>query len=509
MSEVVSSNKTIAKNTALLYGRMLFNLVVSLFTSRVNLQVLGIDDNGIYQIVGGVIAMFAFLNGSLAGATSRFLAYDIGRGDTEKLKKTFAAALNVHIIAAMIILIIGETLGLWFVKTQLNIPDGRMFAAIAVYHLSIVGTMISMIQIPFNAAIIAHEKMDMFAYVGMLDVGLKLLACFLLYILPFDKLITYGTLILLFSLLIQLIYYIYCKRHFVECKFRRITEWKIIKPLVSFSGWDMFSNFSLISRNQIQNIFLNQFLGVAMNAAYGFSNIVYGAISGFSKNFIMSVRPPIIKAYSIKDYVRLQELVIDAGKFTFALMLLFIVPFLFESHYIIELWLKTPPEKTYIFCSIQLLICLVDAFLIPIGIAIQATGQNKELCLIHGILRLCVIPLSYLLLYYKFKPESILLLNVIFLATMGIFDFIILNKKIPQISITTILKDCVKPALIVGFCIILLTLCSGFIISKESFLRLLITCAISSISNIILSYNLLMNKNQRQKMKILVLSKFR
>ena len=214
MAEIISSNKTIAKNTLFLYARMLFNLVVSLYTSRVILQVLGVEDLGVYQVVAGVVVLFGFLNSSLAGATSRFLAYELGNGDPERLRKTFSATLNVHIMLAVLVFVVAQTVGLWLVCNYLVIPQPRMDAAIWVYEFSIFSLMLEIIQVPYNSTIIAHEKMNVFAYVGILDTVLKLVACFVVYFVFFDKLITYGFLIFFFALLIQSIYYFYCKRHF-------------------------------------------------------------------------------------------------------------------------------------------------------------------------------------------------------------------------------------------------------------------------------------------------------
>ena len=236
MAEEISNNKTIAKNTLFLYFRMMFTMLVSLYTSRVNLSVLGIEDNGIYQVVGGVVAMFSFLNSSLSGATSRFLTYELGRGDKERLSKTFASALNIHIFVAIIVFFLAETVGLWFLENKLVIPDERMDAARIVYQVSIIASMISITQVPYNASIISHEKMGVFAYMGILDVSLKLLICYMLYITPFDRLITFGVLVLTVTILLQMIYRLYCIKHFEECHFKLYRDKTIIKPILSFEG---------------------------------------------------------------------------------------------------------------------------------------------------------------------------------------------------------------------------------------------------------------------------------
>ncbi len=509
MPEVISSNKTIAKNTGFLYARMLFNLVVSLFTSRVNLQVLGIEDNGIYQVVGGVIAFFTFLNGSLAGATSRFIASELAHGITEKLKKTFGAALTVHIIAALLLLVLGETIGLWFVMNKLVIPESRMYAALVVYQFTIIGSVISLLQIPYNASIIAHEKMNAFAYIGMLDVILKLVACYLLYIIPFDKLITYGALILIFSALIQFIYFIYCKHHFEECIFRIERDGTIIRPMLSFSGWDMFSNFSLVAKNQGSNILLNMFFGVALNAACGFSNIVYGAISGFSKNFMMAVRPPLVKSYTIGDHSRMQQLMINGGKFSFCLMLLLSTPFIFESDFIIDLWLKTPPPFTSIFCTLQLITCMISVMYLPVLFGIQATGKNKYACICEGICFLSILPLSYILFEVGFNPLVPFIITIIVELIKSNAYLIFLKRNMPQYQVPLFFKLCVLPCIAIALLVLGITYSVFLFFGESSTIRFLCVCSVSTITVLYFTYFIALDESKKTIVKSIIINIFK
>ena len=271
----------------LLYTRMLFNLIVSLYTSRVILQVLGVENLGIYQVVAGIVVMFAFINGSLAGATSRFLTFELGKGNLENMKRVFSVTVNVHLLAAGILFIVGETIGLSLVRTHLVIPEHQESAALVVYQCALFSTMLSLFQAPFNAAIIAHEKMDVFAYIGVLDTVLKLAICYLLYLIPNGRLIAYGVMLLMCTIIIQFLYIIYCKRNFQECIFSLQMDRATARPILAFSGWDIMMNFSLAAKNQGINIILNLFCGVVINAACGFANTVYGAISGFANNFML------------------------------------------------------------------------------------------------------------------------------------------------------------------------------------------------------------------------------
>ena len=305
----VENTKRLAKNTIALYFRMLLSMVVSLYTSRIVLNTLGVEDYGIYNVVGGVVAMFGFLNASMSGATARFLSFELGKGNFLRLKKTFSSALIIHIGIALIILIIAETLGLWFLNHKLVIPADRIDAAQWAYQFSILSTLITITQAPYNASIIAHEKMTIYAYVEILNVTLKLLVVYLLVIGNFDKLILYSFFIFTVSTLIALIYRLYCIRHFNECRFHWIWDTSILKPMLSFSGWDLYGNMSVTVKQQGLNMLLNIFWGPLLNSANGVATSVQGAILGFSSNIITAAKPQIIKSYAESNIYRMKTLI--------------------------------------------------------------------------------------------------------------------------------------------------------------------------------------------------------
>ena len=307
MSEIQSTNKRIAKNTLMLYVRMIISTLVILYTSRVVLNTLGVDDYGIYNVVGGIVAIFSFLNSSMSGATSRFLTYEMGCNNG-KLSKIFSSALYIHIGIAILILVAAETVGLWFMNNKLVIPDDRMFAAHVVYQCSVISMMVTVTQVPYNASIIAHEKMDVYAYIELLNVFLKLGIVFILMIGRFDKLILYAILVLVVSILIAAIYRIYCTKKFSECHLSGSPDMQIIKPMLSFSGWDLFGNMSVSVRQQGTSIILNMFYGPALNAAIGLANSVQNVILSFANNVIMAFRPQIIKQYAEQNIGRMQSL---------------------------------------------------------------------------------------------------------------------------------------------------------------------------------------------------------
>lgn len=499
MAEIISSNKTIAKNTLFLYARMLFNLVVSLYTSRVILQVLGVEDLGVYQVVAGVVVLFGFLNSSLAGATSRFLAYELGNGDPERLRKTFSATLNVHILLAVLVFVVAQTVGLWLVCNYLVIPQPRMDAAIWVYEFSIFSLMLEIIQVPYNSTIIAHEKMNVFAYVGILDTILKLVACFVVYFVFFDKFITYGFLIFFFALLIQSIYYFYCKHHFKECKFSFQREWSLMKPILVFSSWDVFASLSFTLKNQGINIFLNVFFGVIVNAACGFANTVYGAISGFAKNFSMSVRPAITKSFSSKDFNRFEELIISSGKFSFSLMLLLSAPFFFCADYILRLWLVTPPPYTAEFCKLQLLSCVISVLFSSVIFGIMATGKNKKYSLFEGCVMLFVLLIAYMLFKLGTSPVAPFIFMVLVELVKSNYYVRLLHNELKAFNWRRFYKEAVIPcflmfALVMGGCF-----CCMELMPANNLLRFISVSTLSTVLVLISSLFIVCTKKERKK----------
>lgn len=331
MQDTTSNNKRIAKNTIMLYIRMFISMVVGLYTSRVVLATLGVEDYGIYGVVGGVVAMMGFLNASMSGATSRFLTFELGRGDKDRLAKTFSSALIVHIAIAIIVFILAETVGLWFLCNKLNIPEGRMEAAHWVYQFSILATMLSITQVPYNATIIAHEKMDVYAYMEILNVTLKLLIVYLLTIGNFDKLKLYAVLTFAVSLIIMMIYRIYCLRHFKESRFHWVWDKTYLTPLLSFSCWDLYGNACVTARQQGTNFLVNIFFGVTYNAASSVATTVNGVVLGLTFTLIPALQPQIVKRYAVGDIKGMQSLMNNGIKYFSLLYLALLFPFLMEA----------------------------------------------------------------------------------------------------------------------------------------------------------------------------------
>lgn len=481
-----SNNKRIAKNTLVLYVRMIFVVCISLYTSRVILEVLGVEDFGIYNIVGGIVSMMSFLNAAMSGATARFLTFEMGRGNIEKLRLTFNAAIQVHIAIAIIIIIIGETLGLWFVNTQLVIPEIRMEAANIVYQMSLIIMVLTVIQAPCSATIIAHERMDIYAYIEIAYSILKLAIVFLLLEISWDRLILYSILLAIIAFAVFLMYTYYSFKKYKECNLDcRNINLNIIKPLLKFSGLDLFGNASTAIALQGRNILINQFFGVVFNAASGVAAQASSAVTLFANNVTMAFRPQIIKEYSVANYARMQQLISMACRISIILMGLILIPLYVNIEYIMLLWLKTVPQNAVPFCRLMLLqnaIILINNIIL---IGIYATGKIKYLSIVGGTFYLLTIPISYIAFMMGGDVNLAYIISVIQMILTVIIDCYILQKQIPNISITAISRQLVSPLLICIFAFFASSSIAGII--NGEFSRLLITTSINTTALLIMS----------------------
>lgn len=426
----VSNNSRITKNTIFLYLRMILLLGVSLYTSRVVLATLGIEDYGIYNVVGGIVSMFTFINMAMGNASSRFITYALGKGDKDKLKAVFNTTVIVHLGIAIFIVIIAETIGLWLLDNKMVIPHDRIKAAYWVYQLSIVSSVASMMCVPFNATIIAHEKMGAFAYLSIIDAILKLVIVYLLQTLPYDNLIVYGFLYMLVTILDVSLYEIYCIKHFSEVKFSIPHDKKLFKDITSFAGWSMIGNLACVGYNQGINILLNIFIGPAVNAARGVAYQVQGAVKSFITNFQTAVNPQITKSYATNDFYRLHTLLFAVSRFSFYLFLCIALPISICSDTILSIWLVDVPEHTKNFLILILLVSLIDTLERPVNTAMNATGKIKKYQIISCSIQVLVIPISYLSLILGCIPEVIFVVYFIIMSIAYISELIILHKKI-------------------------------------------------------------------------------
>lgn len=495
MQEKPLHNKLIIKNSFFLYIRMFLSIIVSLYTSRVVLQTLGATDYGVYGLVGSIVTLFTFLNTSMSGATSRFLTYEIGKGNKEKLKETFSTAMSIHIGIAIAIFVCVEIAGFWLLP-KLDIPENRRFAAQIVFQLSILSVMVSVTQVPYNATIIAHEKMDVYAYVEMMHVILKLIIVYILMIVSSDKLILYAILILIINTIVAAVYRIYCIKNYEESHFKLTYNKTTIKKMLSFSLWDLYGNMSISLRQQGTNIIINKFFGVHLNAASGIATMVQSIISGFSTNVLQAFRPQIIKNYSNNEYQTMQNLMQNAIKFATIMQMFVSIPLFIEMDYVMLLWLGDVPEYAAAFCRILLLVNIVGVFNSILNTAIHATGKIKKLSFVNGTIALICLPALYITYMYINKaPECAYIIQLLAAIAMTTSGLIILKKQIQEIKITSLVVIAIK-TYIPGF--IVCIVCKHAIIINNELLHLFVTTTISTVIIAVYSFYVLCTGNERK-----------
>lgn len=498
MTSHAENTKRIAKNTLMLYVRMLFSMLVSLYTSRVVLNTLGVEDYGIYNVVGGVVGMLGFLNASMSGATSRFLTFELGRGDSIRLKETFSSALIIHISIALIVFVIAETAGLWFLENKLVIPESRMTAAHIVYQLSIFSTMLGITQVPYNATIIAHEKMNVYAYVEILNVCLRLLIVYLLVIGDFDKLILYAILTFGVSMLIMGIYRIYCTRHYKETKFHFIWRKDILKPMLNFSGWDLYGNASVMARTQGVSMLLNLFFGPLMNAAAGIATQVQGAVMAFANNFIVAARPQIVKQYASGEYESMFHLLKNSITLSFTLLSLLSIPLMCETNFVLKIWLGIVPDYAVIFCNYTLLFNIFASISVLLVSVVHATGKIFRPSFINGSLYLLVIPFTYIAFRLGYEPWVSFLFNVVAVMIGLISNAWTIKLYINQFPFRKFAFYDFMKYIIILLNVYGITYSLHFIIA-EGWLRLFLSILCSSILLLFESYYILLPPSTRQQ----------
>ena len=413
MSQTSDNNKRIAKNTLLLYFRMLFMMVVSLYTSRVILNALGVEDFGIYNVVGGVVAMFTVISGSLSAAISRFITYELGKGNPSRLNKIFSASVTIQILLSLIIVILIESVGVWFLNAKMTIPESRIAAANWVLQFSIITFVINLISVPYNAAIIAHEKMSAFAYISILEAVGKLAIAFLIMWSPIDKLIYYAILMCAVAVIVRFTYGHYCKKHFAECTYHFHWNKDILKQMFGFAGWNFIGAASAVLRDQGGNIVINLFYGPAVNAARGIAIQVNNAVSGFVSNFMTALNPQITKSYASGDREYMMNLIFQGARLSFYMLLLLSLPILVNTHYILVIWLKLVPEHAVLFVQLILIFAMCESISNPLITAMLATGKIRNYQIIVGGLQMMNLPISYICLRLGCIPESVLIVAII------------------------------------------------------------------------------------------------
>lgn len=497
MSFQQENSKHIAKNTLLLYIRMVFTMGVGLFTSRIILDTLGIEDYGIYNVVGGVVSMFSFLSTSLATAISRFLTYSLGKKDIEQLKNIFSTSIFIQFVLALIVALLAEIVGVWFMNTHMSIPADRIGAANWIIHCSILTFVINIVSVPYNATIIAHERMSAFAYISILEVSLKLLVAYSLYISAFDKLKTYGVLLVMVAIIIRFAYSWYCHRNFEECKLRMVFDRSLFKQMTGFAGWNVMGTGVYLLNTQGVNIVTNIFFGVTVNAARGIADQVKGIVMQFVSNFTTAINPQITKSYAANDNEYLFKLICKGAKLSYFMILMLAMPLMFETETILKLWLKDYPPYAPLFLRLVLIEQMVDFLGNTTARAVWATGKIRKYYIYVSSISMLVLPVSYCFYWLGFPPESSYCAFIAIYILLIPIRLQVLKELIPTFHPFMFYKEVMLPALTVSLISLMLPF-TFYCIMDNSLLKSIIIIVVCLLSVAVTTLGLGLSKTERE-----------
>jgi len=491
----VDNNKRIAKNTMMLYIRMILVMGITLFTSRIILDALGEENYGIYNVVGGVVAMFGFFSSTLASSCQRYFSYYIGKNDREELSNVFRLNMSVFLLLALIILLIAETLGLWFINAKLNIEESRIFAMNCVYQCSLLSFFFSIVLVPYNALIISYEKMSAFAYISIVEVMLKLLLAILLTYLLYDKLILYAVMMLFCQVVITLYYYIYCRRNIQESQYTFYWEKNKFKEILSYSGWHLIGALSVIVKNQGVNILINTFYNPIVNAGRAIAFQVTTATDSLSNNFFVAAKPQIYKYYAQRNYKELHNLILRSSKVCFLLILIIAVPLLINTNAVLSLWLKNVPSYAVLFTQLALINAIIDSMNGPAIASALATANIKKFEIITGTLMILNLPVSYIVLRLGAIPEMTIVVSIIISLIMIVVRAFIL-KELIHLSVMEYIQKTFLPLIFVS---ILSGIFSYFIstLFGDNLYDIIVTSVISVCLILILFYLVCLSKSEK------------
>lgn len=495
MINTSANNKRIAKNTLLLYFRMLVIMLVTLFTSRIVLSTLGVVDYGIYNVVGGLVTMMGILNGAMSVSTQRFLTYELGKRDYTRLKQVFSVCLTLFIILSLIIIIFAETFGLWFLHNKMVIPAERMSAAAYVYQYSILACVLSLLTNPFNATIIAHERMNVYAYVSILEVLLKLGVVYLLLIIPIDRLATYGFLILMSQVVVAFTYIMYCIRNFPESHYKFYWECSLFKELISYSGWNLYGSAASLVKGQGLNILLNMFFNPAVNAARAIAYQINSAITQFFTNFYTAVRPQITKYYAEGELNEMIKLVFRSSKFSFYLIMLISMPIILEAPYIVNLWLGQLPDYVVPFTRLIIVISAIDSMNTPLMTTAQATGRIRLYQSSVGTMIILNLPISYILLKSGGQPMTVFYVSLC-ISTLCMFMRLLLLKRLIEFPVKRYIIQIWGSCSLICLVALVIPLVMHIVL-PESLIRVVVVCILCIGMSMASIYSLGLTQHER------------
>lgn len=507
MPSISSNNKRIARNTIFMYARMILIMLVSLYTVRVVLKALGTEDYGINNVVGGIVTMFGFLSTTMSGASMRFFSYELGRKDYKKLADYFSVTFWCYTIIAGIGLVLAETVGLWFVTTKLVIPPERMNAALWVYHYSIISFVVHILAVPFNSLILAREKMDLYAYVGVIEAVLKLLVAFMITISPFDKLASYAVLLMIATTLVSSFYILYDLKKFPESRVKKFWDGKIFKEVFNYSSWSLFGAVALVLRGQGINILLNIFFGPVVNAARAIAYQVNGAINTFVHGFTQAVRPQITKYYAAQETGLMLTLVYRTTRLCFFLIFLLSVPILLETEYILGLWLGTVNEMTVLFTRLVILASIIEAITIPLKGLISSTGNIKYTQVINGTILISILPVSYVYLKCGYPPETTMVIAIVSNMLCHITR-IYFSCRLTAMTFSDYTRETIVPISIITIVGGGISVLLHLFISGSQLFHFLLVVSLTVVSNAIIIWLIGLKKSEKQMLIQFIKSKF-
>lgn len=499
------NNKRLAKNTLLLYGRMLLTVGISFYSTRLILANLGIDNYGIYNVIGGFVSMFYMVTSTMTQAVSRFLTFELGTGNKKKLQQTFSTSINILLLLSLVVVLLAETVGLWFVNYKLNISPNRMNAANWIYQFSVLSFVCEMISVPYSASVISHEKMGAFALVTILKVLLTLGIALLLSVSPIDKLVFYGILVLLVSISIQLMYWIYCRKHFHECKYSLHIDKNIFKSMFGFAGWNFLTTCASMLSTQGVSIILNMHFGTIINAAKGVASQVNGTVGAFSRNFMIALNPQITKSYAAKEIEYTKNLVCQGAKFTYLLFFFLALPCILETNFLLSKWLKEVPPYAGIFVQLSLLNSIIEILLNSSETLNRATGKIRNLQILLGTTQLLILGISYIVIIITENPIwTMAVTNILYLLIF--VPRIMINRPFINITFKYYFKNVLCGIIIMSILATLTSLIPMYYM-HNGWPRLITVCIVSTMSIIFFSYLFVLTKKEKFKLLGLIKNK--
>ncbi|MDR3704740.1 MAG: oligosaccharide flippase family protein [Paludibacteraceae bacterium] len=492
-----SNDKRIAKNTLIMYGRMLLVTLITLFTVRIALKALGVEDYGIYNVVAGLVTFTSFIGASMQIATLRFYAFAIGEKSLSKQNAIFNLSFLIYLIIVVLVIVLAETVGLWFLKNEMIIPVNRFNAALWLFQFAIFSFVVSMLSIPFSSMIIAHEHMGVYAVISLIECVLKLSILFLIALFSYDKLFIYGLLMLVVTLIKEGIGIVYCRKKYEECFFQFTWDKELFKSIYSYSGWTLFGTLANVAYNQGNNILINVFFGPVANAARAIAFQVSNTMTMFSSNFFTVISPQIIKSYAEEDYSYMMRLFYLSSKFSYCLLLVIFLPLLLETQYILNLWLGNVSEYMLVFTRLTLIASFIMAMHSPITTVVQAIGAVKKYHVIVESVILLSLPLSYLCFKLGYSVESTFYISiVVFIIAHGLRTLVL--KNVIRFSLKEYLKKFILPVSLITIIPSAITIYFYYLL-PYGFIRFIIIIPVSMLLVSVCSFLFGFNRNEKQQ----------